>query len=55
MWNLKYDTNEPIYETETDSRRYRTDLQLLRECVGGWSVVRLSEKGQTLPEGFSEF
>ena len=18
MWNLKYDTNEPIYETETD-------------------------------------
>ena len=19
MWNLKYDTNEPIYETETDS------------------------------------
>ena len=20
MWNLKYDTNEPIYETETDSR-----------------------------------
>ena len=20
MWNLKYDTNEPIYETETESR-----------------------------------
>ena len=20
MWNLKYDTNKPIYETETDSR-----------------------------------
>ena len=19
MWNLKYDTNEPIYETETES------------------------------------
>ena len=19
MWNLKYDTNEPIYETEADS------------------------------------
>ena len=19
MWNLKYDTNEPIYKTETDS------------------------------------
>ena len=20
MWNLKYDTNEPIYETETDTQ-----------------------------------
>ena len=20
MWNLKYDTNEPIYQTETDSQ-----------------------------------
>ena len=20
MWNLKYDTNEPIYEAETDSQ-----------------------------------
>ena len=20
VWNLKYDTNEPIYETETDSQ-----------------------------------
>ena len=19
MWNIKYDTNEPIYETETDT------------------------------------
>ena len=28
MWNLKYDTNEPIYETETDSRTWRTDLWL---------------------------
>ena len=23
MWNLKYHTNEPIYETETDSNRER--------------------------------
>ena len=23
MWNLKYDTNELIYETETDSKRHR--------------------------------
>ena len=21
MWNLKYDTNEAVYETETDSQR----------------------------------
>ena len=24
MWNLKYDTNEPVYKTETDSRREQT-------------------------------
>ena len=30
MWNLKYDTNEPIYETETDSQTSRTDLWLSR-------------------------
>ena len=28
MWNLKYDTNEPNYETETDSQTQRTDLWL---------------------------
>ena len=26
MWNLKYDTNELIYETETDSQTQRLDL-----------------------------
>ena len=26
MWNLKYDTNETIYETETDSWTQRTAL-----------------------------
>ena len=31
MWNLKYDTNEPIYETETDSQMWRRDLWLPRE------------------------
>ena len=30
MWNPKYDTNEPIYETETDSQTQRTDLWLPR-------------------------
>ena len=41
MWNLKYDTNELIHETETDSRT-RTDLLLWgegggRDGVGGWA------------------
>ena len=26
MWNLKYDTNEPIKEAETHSQTQRTDL-----------------------------
>ena len=30
MWNLKYDTDEPIYETETDSWTQGADLQLPR-------------------------
>ena len=30
MWTLKYDTNELIYEIETDSQTWRTDLWLLR-------------------------
>ena len=38
MWNLKYDTNEHIYETETDSQIQSTDLWLPRgRGVGeGW-------------------
>ena len=35
MWNLKYDTNELIYETERDSQTQRTDLWLPRGKVGG--------------------
>ena len=35
MWNLKYDTNEPIYETESGT--YRIDCWLPRGVVGvGW-------------------
>ena len=30
MWNLKYDTNELIYKTETDSQTQRTDVRLPR-------------------------
>ena len=35
MWNLKYGTSEPVYETETDSQTQRTDLWLPR----GWGEV----------------
>ena len=34
IWNLKYDTNEHIYEPKTDSQIQRTDLQCLRERGG---------------------
>ena len=35
MWNPKYDTKEPIYETETDSQTQRTDLWLPRGVRSG--------------------
>ena len=35
MWNLKYDTNEHIHETETDSQTQRTDLRLPRGREAG--------------------
>ena len=28
MWDLKYDTNEPIYKTETDLQTQKTNLHL---------------------------
>ena len=28
MWNLKYDTDEPIYKTATDSQIQKTSLWL---------------------------
>ena len=34
MWNLKQDTNEPIYKTETDSRTQRIDVAAKGECGG---------------------
>ena len=33
MWNLKHDKNF-IYETETDSQTYRTDLWFAKEEAG---------------------
>ena len=40
VWNIKYDTNELIYETETDSLTRRTVLWLPRgRGLGeGWSA-----------------
>ena len=35
MWNLKYDTNEHIHKTKTDSQIQRTDLCLPRGTGGG--------------------
>ena len=33
IYNLKYDTNEPTYETETKPRTQRIDLWLSRTTV----------------------
>ena len=35
MWNLKYDTNELIYKTETDSQTQKTNLWLPKGKGGG--------------------
>ena len=38
MWNLKYDTDEPIYKTDTNSWTRRIDLWFPRDRLGeGWS------------------
>ena len=41
MWNLKYETNELIYKTETDSQTQRTDLWLPRgrEWIGSLGLA----------------
>ena len=41
MWNLKYDTNEPISEMETENRHrevlgYQGEVGWSRKGVGGW-------------------
>ena len=35
MWNLKYATNEPIYEIATDSQTYRESRLVVAEGEGG--------------------
>ena len=39
MWNLKYDTNEHIYEVETDSQKKTTVLWLPRRREMGKGEV----------------
>ena len=40
MWNLKYNTNEPIYETETDSQTENrlavAKVRAGRDGMGAW-------------------
>ena len=43
IWNLKYDTNEPIYRTETDSETWSTDLWLPSVGRGEWDVGLVNE------------
>ena len=55
MWNLKYDTNEPTYETETDSQTQRTDVCVVAkgEEVGEgrtWSL-RLADVNCNIQNG----
>ena len=40
MWNLKYDTNKHIYESEADSQTERANLWLPREKGGGGEMER---------------
>ena len=50
MLNLKHDTNELIYETETESWTQRTDLHLLRgrECWGRNGLEIWNQKMQAI-------
>ena len=40
MWNLKYDTNELIYETETDHRHINQTYIYQRGKAGGEGLIR---------------
>ena len=44
MWNIKYDTNEPIYEIETDSDIENRLVVSKRRGLGeGWSGLGLAD------------
>ena len=37
MWDIKYDTKEHIYKTETDSQTQRTHVWWSRRWGKGWT------------------
>ena len=41
MWNLKKDTKELVYKTETDSETQKTKLWLQREKAGERDKLRV--------------
>ena len=53
MWNLKYDRNEPIYETETNSQVWKTDLWLPRGS--GWGRDQLGVWDQQMQTIYREW
>ena len=53
MWNVKHDTNEPIYKTETDLQTQGSDLWLPKGRVGrerdglgiwGWQMQTITSR-----------
>ena len=48
MWNLKYDTNELIYKTETDSWTQKTNLWLPKGKGGAGELGVWDQQMQTI-------
>ena len=51
MWNLKYDTNELVYGTETDSQTQRTDMWLQRVREERIGTLGLADANYYLQDG----
>ena len=44
MWNLKYDTNELIYEKETDAQTQKANLMVIKR-LRGWGEREIRSLG----------